>query len=86
MCARARAATELCTQQQTNPLLARIDVRAGHGGGKPKKKIVSALEAPIGALEPNVQIEERTDIYRVFRDKLFIFKNQYFRSFVDVSF
>ncbi len=29
-------------QQQTNPLLARVDVRAGHGGGKPTKKSVSA--------------------------------------------
>jgi prolyl oligopeptidase len=38
-----RAATQLNAQQQTNPLLARIEVRAGHGGGKPTKKIVSAV-------------------------------------------
>jgi hypothetical protein len=38
---------ELCTSvensPQTNPLIARIDTKAGHGSGRPTQKIVSIL-------------------------------------------
>jgi prolyl oligopeptidase len=32
-------------QQQTNPLLIRVEVKAGHGSGKPTSKIVSSISA-----------------------------------------
>jgi hypothetical protein len=34
-------------QHQTRPLLARVDVKAGHGAGKPTKKIVSQQSSKI---------------------------------------
>ncbi len=45
--ARAHIRAPLLVQHQTRPLLARVDVKAGHGAGKPTKKIVSQQSSKI---------------------------------------
>ena len=53
--------------QQKNPLLIRIDTKAGHGGGKPTAKIVSFYyhleQSNNEFLIIHFQIEEHVDMY-----------------------
>lgn len=44
--------------KQKNPLLARIDTKAGHGGGKPTMKVVSVFPT----IRDNFNSDKRTDI------------------------
>lgn len=52
--------------QQTNPLMIRVETRAGHGAGKPTTKIVTHMQFLQRISDPNLyilQIDELTDTY-----------------------